>query len=78
MPPAQTLTLAAGPATVVIDPANGGRLAAWSVWGMQLLEPRTPGNEPYGWGSFAMVPYAGRIRQGRFRFDEEQHEHRPQ
>ena len=74
MPASPTLTLAAGPATVVIDPVNGGRLAAWSVWGMQLLEARTPGNEPYGWGSFAMAPYAGRIRQGKFRFDGEQHE----
>ena len=73
MPASSLLTLAAGPASVVLDPENGGRLASWTVWGMQLLEPRNDGNHPYGWGSYPMVPYAGRIRHGEFAFDGKHH-----
>ena len=69
MSASRLLTLAAGPASVVLAPDNGGRVASWTVWGMQLLEPRNDGNHPYGWGSYPMVPYAGRIRHGEFAFD---------
>ena len=64
------VTLAAGPCNVTIDLENGARLAEWRVHDLQLLEPRNEGNHPFGWGSYPMVPYAGRIRAGHFRFDE--------
>jgi aldose 1-epimerase len=63
------VTLTAGPAQVTIDLAAGARIASWKVHGLELLEQRTPENHPFGWGSYAMVPFAGRIRNGQFTFD---------
>ena len=63
------LTIAAGPASVTVDPEAGGRLASWSIDGVQLLVERDAGNHPFGWGSYPMVPYAGRIRNGQFTFE---------
>ena len=62
------VTLTAGPAQVIIDLAAGARIASWKVHGLELLEQCSAGNHPYGWGSYAMVPYAGRIRNGKLAF----------
>lgn len=63
------LTLTAGPCSAAIDLDAGGRLASLRVHGLELLEPRSATNHPFGWGSYVMVPWAGRIRRGRFSFD---------
>jgi aldose 1-epimerase len=62
------LTIAAGPNSVTIDPEAGGRIASWTVDGLQLLVERDVHNHPFGWGSYPMVPFAGRIRRGHFEF----------
>ena len=64
------LELKAGPARVAIDPEAGGRVAQLSVNGLDLLVGRTSprANHPFGWGSYVMAPFAGRIRRGRFSF----------
>ncbi len=51
--------------------AAGGRLSSLQVHGLELLEQRTNGNHPFGWGSYVMVPFAGRVRDGAFSFDGE-------
>ena len=61
------LRLSAPGVDVVIDLVAGGRIASLVVDGRELL--RTAGDDPIGWGCFPMVPYAGRIRDGRFSFD---------
>ena len=63
------ITLTAGPAQIVIDLAAGARIASWKIHGLELLEPRSLDNHPFGWGSYAMVPYAGRIRNGQLGFE---------
>lgn len=63
------ITLTAGPAQVTIDLAAGARIASWKVHGLELLEQRTEDNHPFGWGSYAMVPFAGRIRNGQLAFE---------
>lgn len=63
------VTLTAGPAQLTLDLAAGARIASWKVHGLELLEQRTNDNHPFGWGSFAMVPFAGRIRDGHFKFE---------
>lgn len=68
--------LAAGPATAEIDLEHGGRIASLRVHDLELLEQRTSGpsgNEPFGWGSFVMAPWAGRLRDGRIAWRDEQH-----
>lgn len=54
-------------ASVVIDPERGGRLASLEVHGLQLLV--IDGElGPLQWGSYPMVPWAGRVHHGRFAF----------
>lgn len=64
--PDRMLRLVAPGVEVVVDPGAGGRLASFVVDGHELL--LTDGPSPMGWGSFPMVPYAGRVRDGRFEF----------
>ncbi len=70
-PPALTSqTLHAGGASVTIDPTAGGRLSSFVVEGHELLVPESDSNgSPAGWGAFPMIPWAGRIRRGRFDYD---------
>lgn len=64
--PAGRLRLSAPGVQVEVDLAAGGRLASFVVDGRQLLV--TEGFGPIAWGSFPMVPFAGRVRHGRFSF----------
>ncbi len=61
------MELTAGTVVARIDPAHGGRLASLEVAGEELLAPRC-GNDDLSWGCYAMVPWAGRLRHGRFTF----------
>jgi aldose 1-epimerase len=65
------IELASPPARITIDPAAGGRVAAFQLHGRDLIvtKDRTSG-DPMQWGSYPMVPYAGRVRRGRFEFLE--------
>jgi aldose 1-epimerase len=51
---------------VLVDLDAGGRLASFVVDGRELLV--TEGVGAMAWGSFPMVPFAGRVRDGRFEF----------
>lgn len=70
------LTLTAGAATAGVDRARGGRLASVVVGGHELLvQPgRGARPDPLLWGSYPMVPFAGRVRGGRFRWGGTLHE----
>ncbi|MET0143246.1 MAG: aldose epimerase [Ilumatobacteraceae bacterium] len=70
---AHVIELRAGPARVSIDPASGGRIAALAVGGTDVVVPRRAGDHVMLWGSFPMVPYAGRVRDGRFVLDGVEH-----
>jgi aldose 1-epimerase len=56
---------------VDVAPDDGGRIAQITADGVALLVTRSEAHEPspLAWGSYPMVPWAGRIRHGRFRFD---------
>lgn len=60
------LHLAADGVAAVVDLERGGRLASFVVEGREVLV--TEGVGPIAWGSFPMVPYAGRVRNGWFEF----------
>ena len=55
-----------GRVRLVVSPADGGRLTSFVVDEHELLV--TEGFGPIRWGSYPMVPFAGRIRDGRFTF----------
>ncbi len=66
------MQLSAGPAEVVIDLTNGGRLASLRLDGLPLVF--TGGSSPLQWGSYPMVPWAGRVADGRFAFRGQDHQ----
>ncbi|MFT7484512.1 MAG: aldose 1-epimerase [Candidatus Paceibacteria bacterium] len=59
-------------AAIQIDPACGARLASLCIDGQELLISRHV--DPMRWGCYSMVPFAGRVRDGRFKFDGQDHE----
>lgn len=62
--------LRAGDAELTIDHAHGGRISSLVIAGHQLLrDAPDPEGDPTSWGCFPLVPWAGRIRRGRFRFE---------
>jgi aldose 1-epimerase len=68
------ISIGSGDATVRIEAAHGGRIAALDVGGKELLVGPAPERGPMNWGSFPMVPWAGRIRRGQFSFDGRHHQ----
>jgi len=68
LPPPPPIVLGSATARLEISPAHGGRLASLVVHGSELLVTEGPG--PMMWGCYPMVPFAGRIRDGAFAFDE--------
>jgi galactose mutarotase-like enzyme len=69
-------SLTAGPTSLRVDRGHGGRLASLVVHGHELLvqPPRDRRADPMLWGCFPMVPFAGRLRGGRFRWGGELHQ----
>jgi aldose 1-epimerase len=69
--PGPLLRIAAGATEVDIAPTAGGRVARIVHEGLDWLQGWAPDHEAaLAWGCYPMVPWAGRIRGGRFRFDE--------
>jgi len=76
--PTLTLRLDDHPAapTVTVCPDDGGRILQATAWDTALLHD-APGAPLLMRGSYPMVPWAGRVRNGRFSFDGTDHELRP-
>lgn len=68
------LTVHANRLHAVVDARLGGRICSLSVDGVELLAPRTGPDEWLLWGIYPMVPWAGRVRFGRFEFDGQEHQ----
>ena len=66
-----THSLRAGRAAVIVDPVDGGRITSLQVDGVELLGGVGTGVIEHG--SFVMVPWAGRIRDGVLRVDGVEH-----
>src|SRR4051794_21391284 len=64
--------LAAGDAAVLIDAECGGRLASLRIEDLELLVG--PGDDDLDWGCYPMAPFAGRVRNGRFRYGGGEHQ----
>ncbi|MEM9713952.1 MAG: aldose 1-epimerase [Actinomycetota bacterium] len=63
----------AGDVELVVLPDVGGKIASLRVAGRELLAAPGGRDAPRTGGSFLMVPWAGRIRRGRFTFDGVEH-----
>lgn len=61
------ISLQAGEAAAVIEPALGGRLASLRIGARELLVgPAFAGDRSITWGCFLMAPWPGRLDGGRF------------
>src|SRR5690606_35989778 len=69
------LTIADGAVSVEVAPQAGGRIAQIHVDGQaQLVGHGEHGaTAAIAWGSYPMLPWCGRIRDGRFMFDGQAH-----
>jgi aldose 1-epimerase len=71
------IELRAGEAHCTISPDDGGRIASLRIGGTPLLIERPHDGsdpDPMSWGCYAMAPWAGRVRNGRFTFDGVDHQ----
>lgn len=66
------MRLASGPAALTVDLESGGRISSLTIDGREVLV--TTGWGPFAWGSFPMVPWAGRIRDGAVSFRGHRHQ----
>lgn len=67
MPPGPLLGIAHGALLVTVSPSAGGRLAQIRFDGLDWLVGHDEHTQAANaWGSFPMVPWAGRVRVGRF------------
>ena len=61
--------LSCGSLRLDFDAANGGRISQVVAHDVPLLVgPQGDDTAPIGWGSYPMVPWAGRLGNGRFQF----------
>lgn len=69
-------TLSAGAAALRVDRERGGRLSSLRIDGHELLVQPEEGRttDPLQFGCYPMAPFAGRIRDGRFRWGGATHE----
>lgn len=68
--PGDTIHIAHGALSVEIAPAAGGRIAQITRDGVEWLVGYGAANPArIDWGSYPMLPWAGRIRRGGFDFD---------
>jgi aldose 1-epimerase len=65
------ITQVAEGARLEVDLDAGCRLASLRVGGQELLVTDAPA--PIDWGCYPMVPYAGRVREGRFTFADREY-----
>jgi galactose mutarotase-like enzyme len=63
----ERLELAATNVTAIVDLVAGGRISSFVVDGRELL--KTGDDDPVRWGSFPMVPFAGRVRDAVLHFE---------
>lgn len=63
------IELEAGDAFVTIEPTEGGRIGQIEIGELPLLKDDRTGG-PLTWGCYPMAPWAGRVRDGRFEFDD--------
>lgn len=69
MPAGPLHWLRAGSLEVAVAPEAGGRIARIRFDGVEWLIGEQQEAAAIGWGCYPMVPWAGRIRQGRFSVD---------
>lgn len=73
--PGPQLHVECGALAVSVAPDAGGRIAQIVQAGVpQLIGPDDGHPGTIAWGCYPMVPWAGRVRNGRFRFDGREHQ----
>lgn len=75
LPAGRLYWLRSGKLEVALAPEAGGRIAQIRYDGVDwLVSEEEGGSAAIAWGCYPMVPWAGRIRHGRFEFDGKPYE----
>jgi len=65
------LTIAAGQMSLTVEPSLGGSVRSLRYGSLDILRPTPDGcNDSVGTGAFSMMPFAGRVDQGKFQFQQ--------
>jgi aldose 1-epimerase len=71
LPPGDLVRIGSGALDIQVAPAAGGRIAGVRCDGVEWLCGYAEDNAAaIAWGCYPMLPWAGRIRDGRFRFED--------
>lgn len=72
----ESIELTSSDLAVTLKPNLGGRISSIRFRGVELLiqESSTAPHDPVFAGSYVMAPFAGRIRHGKFEFENASHE----
>lgn len=74
LPPGECIVLRRGTLEVEVAPQAGGRIAQLRHDGVEwLIGPHEGYPGAISWGAYPMLPWAGRLREGRFRFAGQEH-----
>jgi aldose 1-epimerase len=68
------IELQAGLARCVVSPLDGGRVSKLQIGSQQLIVEGSSRDNPLHWGSYPMVPWAGRVTHGIFEFAGKTHQ----
>lgn len=66
------LVLRSGDGVATVSPTHGGRLASLRIGDLDVVG--RGGDRLFDWGSYAMAPFAGRVRHGRLTWDGRRHQ----
>lgn len=76
--PGALLDIECGALRISVAPSAGGRIAQIVYAGdAQLVGPDDGHPQTIAWGCYPMLPWAGRVRNGRFQFDGRDHQLTP-
>jgi len=64
------IELACGDVVATVSPADGGRVASLTVGTTDLLVRGDSSHDPMSWGSYPMVPWAGRVRDAALLWED--------
>lgn len=69
-PRGDCVRLSGGDLTLAVYPADGCRIASFTAFGHELLRQWTPERRAFQYGAFPMIPWVGRLREGRLRHQD--------
>ena len=72
-PEGEIVTISSEALRVSVCPTDGARIVSLKHYGVELLRQYEPGRKAFQYGCFPMIPWVGRMRDGKVIFDGKEH-----